>query len=284
MKFYTKFFNSTLFRYISTVFLSLMVIVGCNNQQNNSAPNAPDNLQYSVVSSSQINLTWNDNSDNEYGFEIEQSQDDVNYTMIDDVPENTTTYDVTGLSEEEDYSFRVFAYNNYGDSEYSNIVVSVIGSILDNNYTGTLHLRFTNTFPAFDESTQVAVEIDKYGGVTFETGTLSYEGEDAIDGQSKLRRSGTLTLAPYGNVFHANGDIIIEVDENTSFNERFQQWAWDKQTFTWIPVMDENFSGTWNGGLGFYLGDAATTGSTVGVTNAQGSVIWTLTLSPILVD
>jgi hypothetical protein len=283
MKFYTKVFNSMLLRYISTVFLSLMVIVGCDNQQNNSAPNAPDNLQYSVVSSSQINLTWNDNSDNEDGFEIEQSQDDANYTMIDDVPENTTTYDVTGLSEEEDYSFRVLAYNDYGDSEYSNIVVSVISSILDNNYTGTLYLRFTNTFPEFDESTQVAVEIDKYGGVTFGTGTLSYEGEDD-NGQSKLKRSGTLTLAPYGNVFHANGDIIIEVDENTSFNERFQQWVWDNQTFTWIPVMDENFSGTWNGGLGFYLGDATTGGSTVSVSTGQGSVIWTLTLTPTLVD
>lgn len=283
MKFYTKVFNSMLLRYISTVFLSLMVIVGCDNQQNDSVPNAPDNLQHSVVSSSQINLTWNDNSDNEDGFEIEQSQDDVNYTMIDNVPENTTTYDVTGLNEEEDYSFRVLAYNDYGDSEYSNIVVSVTGSILDNDYTGTLYLRFTNTFPEFDESTQVAVEIDKYGGVTFETGTLSYEGEDQ-DEQVRIRRSGTLTLAPYGNVFHANGDIIIEVDENTSFNERFQQWVWDKQTSTWIPVIDENFSGTWNGGLGFYLGDAETEGSTVSVTTGQDSVIWTLTLAATIVD
>jgi len=101
MKFYTKVFNSMLGRYISTVFLSLMVIVGCDNQQNNFVPNAPDNLQHSVVSSSQINLTWNDNSDNEDGFEIEQSQNNGNYTMIDNVPENTITYDVTGLSEEE---------------------------------------------------------------------------------------------------------------------------------------------------------------------------------------
>ena len=281
MKFYTKVFNSMLLRYISTVFLSLMVIVGCDNQQNNSAPNAPDNLQYSVLSSSQINLTWNDNSDNEDGFEIEQSQDDVNYTTIDSVPENTTTYDVTGLSEEEDYSFRVRAYNDYGDSEYSNIVVSVTGSILDNDYTGTLYLRFTNTFPEFDASTQVAVDIDKYGGVTFGTGTLSYEGEDD-NGQAKIKRSGTLTLVPYGNVFHANGDIIVEVDENTSYNERFQQWVWDGTT--WNQVMDKTVSGTWNGGLGFYLDDAETGGSTVGVTNSQGSIIWTLALTPTIVD
>ena len=90
-----------------------MVIVGCNNQQNDSAQdapgnlalNAPDNLRCSVVSSSQINLTWNDNSDNEYGFKIEQSQDEVNYTMIDDVSENTTTFDVTELTEDVEYSF-----------------------------------------------------------------------------------------------------------------------------------------------------------------------------------
>lgn len=279
----TNAFKSLVGTYIYSFFLSLMVIVGCDNQQNNAVPDAPGNLQYSVVSSSQINLTWNDNSDNEYGFEIEQSQDNVDYTTIGSVPENTTTYDVTGLSEEDDYYFRVLAYNDYGNSEYSNIVVSVISSILENCYTGALHLRFTNTFPAFDESTQVSVDIDKYGGVTFGTGTLSYEGDDN-NGQARIKRSGTLTLAPYGNVFHANGsNIVIEVDENTSFNERLQQWIWDGTT--WMQVVDETISGTWNGGLGFDLDDAVISGgSTVGVTTGQGSVIWTLTLTPTLVD
>jgi hypothetical protein len=283
MKFYTNVFKSMLGIYIYSVFLSLMIIVGCHNQQNSSAPNAPDNLQYSVVSSNQINLTWNDNSDNEYGFEIEQSQDNVNYTMIENVPENTTTYDVTGLSEEEDYYFRVLAYNDYGNSEYSNIIISVIGSILDSNYAGSLSLRFSNTMPEFDASTRVDVEIDKYGGVTFGTGTLSYEGEFE-DEQVRIKRSGTMNLAPYGNVFHANGDdIVIEVDENTSFNERFQQWVWDGAT--WMQVLDENISGTWNGGLGFDLFEAVTgDGSTVSVTTDQGSVIWTLTLTITLVD
>ena len=281
MNIYTKVFNSMLGRYIFAIFLSLIAIVRCDNQQNNNTPNAPDNLQCSVVSSSQINLTWNDNSDNEEGFEIEQSQDKANYIVIDTVSENTTTYDVTGLSEEETYSFRIRAYNDYGDSEYSNIVVSVIKSILDNNYSGALHLRISNTFPEFDASTQVDAMIDKYGGVTFGTGTLSYEGDDN-NGQARIKRSGTLTLAPYGNVFHANGDILIDVDENTTFNERLQQWIWDGTT--WMQIVDETVSGTWNGGLGFYLDDATMDGSTVGVTTGQGSVTWTLTLTPTLVD
>lgn len=283
-----------LFVFIGLIFTISCLIIGCgggsgggdddednNNQQNNSAPNPPDNLQYLVISSSQINLEWNDNSDNENGFEIEQSQDNLDYTTIGNVDENTITYNVTGLSEGVTYYFRVLAINDYGDSEYSNIIVGVISSILNNNYTGFLQLRFSNVFPEFNASTQVSVEIDKYGGVSFGTGILSYEGDDN-NGQARIKRSGTLTLNPYGNVYNSNSGIVIDVDENTSLSERLQQWVWDGAT--WIQVVDENISDTWNGGLGFNLDEAATTGSIVSVITANGSVIWTLTLTPTLVD
>jgi hypothetical protein len=283
-----------LFVFIGLIFTISCLIIGCgggsgggdddednNNQQNNSAPNPPDNLQYLVISSSQINIEWNDNSDNENGFEIEQSQDNLDYTTIGNVDENTITYNVTGLSEGVTYYFRVLAINDYGDSEYSNIIVGVISSILNNNYTGFLQLRFSNVFPEFNASTQVSVEIDKYGGVSFGTGILSYEGDDN-NGQARIKRSGTLTLNPYGNVYNSNSGIVIDVDENTSLSERLQQWVWDGAT--WIQVVDENISDTWNGGLGFNLDEAATTGSIVSVITANGSVIWTLTLTPTLVD
>jgi hypothetical protein len=283
-----------LFVFIGLIITISCLIIGCgggsgggdddednNNQQNNSAPNPPDNLQYLVISSSQINLEWNDNSDNENGFEIEQSQDNLDYTTIGNVDENTITYNVTGLSEGVTYYFRVLAINDYGDSEYSNIIVGVISSILNNNYTGFLQLRFSNVFPEFNASTQVSVEIDKYGGVSFGTGTLSYEGDDN-NGQARIKRSGTLTLNPYGNVYNSNSGIVIDVDENTSLSERLQQWVWNGAT--WIQVVDENISDTWNGGLGFILDEAVITGSIVSVITKNGSVIWTLTLTPTVVD
>ena len=40
--------------------------------------------------------------------------------------------------------------------------------ILTNDYSGWLELHFTNQYPAFDETAQVDVTINKYGEVTFE--------------------------------------------------------------------------------------------------------------------
>ena len=45
-------------------------------------PVAPSNLTATAASRSQINLSWKDNSNNEQGFKIERSTDNVNFTQI----------------------------------------------------------------------------------------------------------------------------------------------------------------------------------------------------------
>jgi hypothetical protein len=45
-----------------------------------------------AVSSSQINLSWIDNSNNETGFEIERSTDGTTFTQIATVGANVTMY------------------------------------------------------------------------------------------------------------------------------------------------------------------------------------------------
>jgi len=151
---------------------------------------------------------------------------------------------------------------------------------LDNNYTGTLHLNFSNEFPEFDESTTVSVEVDKYGNMTFGTGTLNYSGEDD-NGEMKMNRTGTLTIQPNGEYISGTGNEHFAVNENTTVNERIQTWIWDGSV--WQLYLDENITATWNGGLVFDLGEATTTGSVCEVTNSQGSIVWTLTLTPELI-
>jgi hypothetical protein len=80
----------------------------------------PSNLTASTSSSSQINLTWTDNSGNESGFLIEESTDGVTWTQIGSVGANTTSYTANGLSRGTKYYFRVRAYNTAGTSSYSN--------------------------------------------------------------------------------------------------------------------------------------------------------------------
>jgi hypothetical protein len=83
-------------------------------------PNAPSNLKATAASSSQIDLTWTDNSTNETGFGIERSTDGVNFTVLAfNIP--SQTYSDTGLAPGVTYYYRVHATNAAGDSATSNI-------------------------------------------------------------------------------------------------------------------------------------------------------------------
>ena len=83
-------------------------------------PAAPTNLAANTVSSSQINLTWTDNANNESGFRIEQSTDGTNFTQIATAGSNAVSFSVTGLSASTTYFYRVASFNSAGDSGFSN--------------------------------------------------------------------------------------------------------------------------------------------------------------------
>ena len=83
-------------------------------------PDAPDNLTLSVVSQTQIDLSWQDNSNNETGFKIERSANDqTNYTQIATVGAGVTTYQDNGLNAYTVYFYRIRAYNGDGNSDFS---------------------------------------------------------------------------------------------------------------------------------------------------------------------
>ncbi len=85
-------------------------------------PNAPSNLIANTISSSQINLTWQDNSSDETGFKIERKTGTGSYSQIATVGANVTSYSNSGLSTGTTYYYRVRAYNAAGNSNYSNEV------------------------------------------------------------------------------------------------------------------------------------------------------------------
>ena len=85
-----------------------------------SPPAAPTNLTARGVSSSQIDLSWTDNSNNEEGFEIERSTDRVNFTWVATVGGSRTSYSDTGRSPGVTCYYRVRARNQSGASGYSN--------------------------------------------------------------------------------------------------------------------------------------------------------------------
>lgn len=88
-------------------------------------PVAPSDLRAETVSSSQIDLFWEDNSDNEDGFDVEFKRDvSGQWTQLGQVSANSETCQTINLLPDTKYYYRMRAYNNAGYSGYSNIASS----------------------------------------------------------------------------------------------------------------------------------------------------------------
>ena len=91
---------------------------------------APTSLVAVAVSSSQINLSWTDNSNNEDGFRIERKTGSSgNYSEIATVGSNTTSYSDIGFTLATQYIYRIRSFNSSGNSAYSNEAIVTIDTI-----------------------------------------------------------------------------------------------------------------------------------------------------------
>ena len=78
------------------------------------------------MSSSQINLTWTDNANNEIGVLVERCAGATctNFVQVASLGANTTSYQNTGLAASTTYRYQVRATNGAGPSGYSNIAAA----------------------------------------------------------------------------------------------------------------------------------------------------------------
>ena len=87
-----------------------------------SLPEVPVNLRINSRTSTRLDLTWIDNSNNEIGFKIErQSGNNGTWDEIASVGTNTTFFQNSGLRPGTPYSYRISSFNSVGKSAYSNV-------------------------------------------------------------------------------------------------------------------------------------------------------------------
>ncbi|MEM7586709.1 MAG: fibronectin type III domain-containing protein [Acidobacteriota bacterium] len=83
-------------------------------------PKAPTNLRAAPLSSEAIRLSWQDNSDNESGFALEVMVAGDWVLITTELVADTDKAIVGGLPADSSFSFRVRAFNNFGESSPSN--------------------------------------------------------------------------------------------------------------------------------------------------------------------
>lgn len=102
------------------------------NSNTTVVPLPPTGLTGNVASTTQINLSWTDNSTNETGFKIERRTGSANYAVVGTVNQDVLTFSDSGLTPSTTYTYRVYAYNAVGNSlTYSNeITLNTMNNIV----------------------------------------------------------------------------------------------------------------------------------------------------------
>jgi uncharacterized protein len=87
-------------------------------------PVMPTNLTGDVISPFQVDLHWQDNSDNEEGFMIKRRQGEGEYSQVAVTNADATSYSDRGLTSNTVYYYQVIAFNGNGNSPCSNVEYS----------------------------------------------------------------------------------------------------------------------------------------------------------------
>ncbi len=110
------------------------------------APAAPSGLSATKTGTTSCNLSWTDNSYCENGFTIEYSENE-NFTTFSTEPADAdaTSASLSGLTPEGYYYIRVLAYNDTGDSDYSDVEEVDLSATAPDSPSGLMVEQASNT-------------------------------------------------------------------------------------------------------------------------------------------
>ena len=191
---------------------------------------APSNLSATSASSSQINLSWTDNSTDEDGFAIEQATSSSGpFVEIFEVMANVKTYLCTGLSSGTTYWFRVRGFRNiYHGIDYSsysnttsmatqgggvptapsNLTATAVSRSQINlawndnssNESGFYIERAPSGSSSFTQIGSVGANVKTYSNTGLAAGTTYQYRVRAYNGSGNSGYSNTASTATYSNI------------------------------------------------------------------------------------
>jgi len=131
-------------------------------------PNIPSILGFVNITTFSAILNWIDTSDNELGFKIDRSTDNSYFVQIDSVTANIESYTNNSLTSGLTYYYKIRAFNESGNSDYSDIVSVTINS---QEAGGTLNVG------------EILVTGQKANGIFSSTNTINIEFQGSTQGE-----------------------------------------------------------------------------------------------------
>jgi hypothetical protein len=182
-------------------------------------PLAPTNLTASTISSSEINISWTDNSLDETGFKIERKTGvGGTYSQIATPAANVTTYSDTGLTSGTTYYYRVRANNAAGDSVYSNEAYATTTGC------SNLPVRIARAIPVYYSSLQVAYNAAVNGDIIQSRADITVTENISVNRNISVTLQGGYDcgyLTNSGNVSYLRGMLQTFVSGGTLMISNF---------------------------------------------------------------
>lgn len=151
-------------------------------------PQKPTDLTATAVSSSEIQLEWKDNSTDETGFKIERKlHSSGSWKEIAQPSANTRTYKDTNLDSNTTYDYRIRAYNNYGDSDYSNVASATTSAAIPQAPTNLAATALSSTQITLtwqDNSTnELGFKVERRKGLSGDWSEIVSLGQNIVEYQ-----------------------------------------------------------------------------------------------------
>lgn len=128
-------YNYRIRAYNQSGFSSYSAIVTATTPAEQASPAVPGGLVAGAITSSEVTLNWVDNSSTEFGFRIERSPNGMSgWQQVGMAAAGATSFRDIGLQQNVTYYYRVYAYNNTGNSANTGIAST---TTLSNTFSET---------------------------------------------------------------------------------------------------------------------------------------------------
>jgi len=179
----------------SVIVAMLLILAACSKSDTDEPQTieAPASLSATVISETEVDLSWNHNQSNTTGYKLERKKGSGSYSQIALIDVPLSTFNNVGLIANQEYTYRIRAYNSQDNSAYSN-EVSIVTTLGNQSGAKTYYLDSVDGDDSNLGTNEASAwqSISKVNALTFSAGDkILFKSGSVWNGQLLLKGSGT---------------------------------------------------------------------------------------------